>query len=258
MTTEPIQKRVLVRERVIHFIWQHLLLLISLFVMTLGVAVCVRSNFGSSVISSNPLVMTLAGEAGKMPALTIGEYTNLMNVVLVIGQFLILRRRFELIQLFQLLIGFFFGVLLDVNMYLTSWMNCEELWSQIVAQVSGCVILGTGIAFEVKCGSVTMPGEGFPAALCKAYGMKFPKAKICVDVSLVAIAVGFCYLFFGHWLWNVAGPGTLFAMFFVGIVVKFYHGRIDWFDRVLGYRPGFRRYVYGLQKYLLHHNNGEE
>lgn len=255
-TTNLTLKPVLEKERVIHFLWQHLLLLVSLFIMTFGVAVCVRSNFGSSVISSNPLVMTLAGEIGKMPALSIGEYTNLMNVILVFGQFLILRRKFELIQLFQLIIGFFFGFLLDINMYLTSWMSCESLWSQIAAQVGGCVVLGTGIAFEVKCGSITMPGEGFPAALCKAFGMKFPKAKICVDVSLVVIAVLFCYLFFGRWLWNVAGPGTLFAMFFVGMVVKFYHGRMGWFDRILGYRPGFRRYIYGLQKYLMQHQDG--
>lgn len=63
--------------------------------MTFGVALCVRSNLGSSVISSIPLAMTLAGEAGKAPGWTIGDYTNVMNVVLVFGQMLILRSRFE-------------------------------------------------------------------------------------------------------------------------------------------------------------------
>ncbi len=89
------------KEKVISFVWQHLLLLISLFIMTLGVAICVRSNFGSSVISSIPFVMALAGEVGKVPGLTIGEFTYIMNIVLVFGQFLILRRRFDPIQCLQ-------------------------------------------------------------------------------------------------------------------------------------------------------------
>ena len=50
------------RDRIISFIWQHLLLLISIYVMTLGVAVCVGSQLGSSVISTIPYVMASAGE----------------------------------------------------------------------------------------------------------------------------------------------------------------------------------------------------
>lgn len=42
------------KERVIEFLWQHILLLTSMFFMTLGVALCVRSNLGSGVIILNP------------------------------------------------------------------------------------------------------------------------------------------------------------------------------------------------------------
>ncbi|MDE7114993.1 MAG: hypothetical protein K2O56_01035 [Muribaculaceae bacterium] len=238
------------KERIVSFLWQHLLLVCSLFIMTLGVAVCVRSNFGSSVISSIPLAMTLAGAEGKAPGLTIGDYTNIMNIVLVFGQILILRRRFEKMQLFQLIIGFLFGFLLDVNMYLTSSVICDTLLTKSAAQLAGCLILGLGIAFEIRCGSVTMPGEGFPAAISKAGGIPFAKAKICVDISLVVIAVILGYAYFGKWLWNVVGPGTLFAMFFVGMVVRVLDKHMGWFDRLLHYRPGFRRYLFGLARYL--------
>ena len=109
-----------VKGKIISFIWQHFLLAISLFIMTLGVALSVRSNLGSSVISTIPFVMTLAGDDVMAPALTIGEYTYLMNAALVGFQILILRRRFHPVQLFQLIIGFLFGFLLDINMWLTS------------------------------------------------------------------------------------------------------------------------------------------
>lgn len=241
------------RETLISFCWQHLLLLASLFVMTLGVSVCLRSGVGSSVISVLPYVFQNAGERHLAPALTIGDYTQMMNAILVLGQLLVLRRRFEAVQLFQLLIGFFFGYLIDLNMALTTWLQPETWAEKGLSQIAGCIILGVGIAFEVRCGSVTMPGEGFPMAVCKVTGRPFPRVKIIVDSTLVVLGVVACYAFFGQWMWHIIGPGTLLAMFFVGLVVKAVGKRIAWFDRVLAYRPGFRRYVYGLARMLYKH-----
>ena len=148
------------KERAISFLWQHLLLLGSLYLMTLGVVLCVKSSLGSSVISSLPFVFSLAGPISRVPEWTIGDYTIAMNFILVLCQILILRRKFDPMQLFQLVIGFVFGWLIDLNMRLTSGLECVTLPAQLLAQFAGCTIMGVGIAFEVRCGSVTMPGEG--------------------------------------------------------------------------------------------------
>lgn len=238
------------KERVISFVWQHMLLTISLFIMTLGVALCVRSNLGSSVISTIPFVFTLAGNADYVPQWTIGQYTYVMNFLLVLCQILMLRRKFEPMQLFQLLIGFLFGFLLDVNMAITKSMEYESLLYRSIEQFAGCSVLGLGIAFEIRCGSVTMPGEGITVAFSRVSSIPFAKAKIIVDCLLVAIAVACGYVFFSRWLWNVVGPGTLFAMIYVGLVVKLLNPRLSWFDRILCSRPGFRRYIYGLARFI--------
>ncbi|MDE6684514.1 MAG: hypothetical protein K2J94_04970, partial [Duncaniella sp.] len=131
------------KEKVIGFVWQHVLLLLSMFFMTFGVALCVRSNLGSGVISSIPMSFSLAGEAGLAPGWTIGGYTNIMNVILVVAQIIVLRRMFEPMQLFQIVIGFVFGCLLDVNMWLTSFFSTyESLPAQVIAQFTGATILG--------------------------------------------------------------------------------------------------------------------
>lgn len=239
------------KDRIISFIWQHVLLLISLYIMTLGVAVCVRSMLGSSVISTLPYVFETAGKRGiGVPELTIGQYTYIMNALLVVGQICVLRRKFEAVQLFQLLVGFVFGSLIDLNMLLTTWLAPTTLAAKTVAQVAGCTILGLGIALEVRCGSVTMPGEGFPVAISAVTGVEFPKVKICVDTGLVVLAIIFSYVFFGAWQWYIVGVGTLFAMVYVGMVVRTVGKRLAWFDRLLAYKPGFRRYVYGLARML--------
>lgn len=156
-----------VKEKIISFAWQHILLLFALYIMTLGIALCVKSMLGSSVISVLPYVFHDAGTNGQVPALTIGQYTFIMNALLVVGQIGILRRQFEPVQLFQLLVGFVFGLLIDLNMNLISWLQPIALWEKATAQLVGCTILAAGIAFEVRCGSITMPGEGFPVAVSK-------------------------------------------------------------------------------------------
>lgn len=245
------------KEKIIGFVWQHILLLLSMFFMTFGVALCVRSNLGSGVISSIPMAFSLAGEAGKAPGLTIGGYTNIMNVILVVAQILVLRRRFEPIQLFQLLIGFVFGFLLDVNVWLTSFFSTyQALPSQIIVQLLGATILGCAVATEIRCGSVTMPGEGIQVAIAKVSGRPFPTVKIIVDTTLVILAVISGFYFFGSWPLTVVGPGTLFAMFYVGYVVKLVNPHLGWFDRLLDYRPGFRRYIYGLARFIYPKHEG--
>lgn len=118
------------KEKIISFAWQHLLLLIALYIMTLGVATCVKSMLGSSVISVLPYVFQDAGIHGMTPKLTIGQYTFIMNGVLVLGQLGVLRRQFDPLQLFQLLIGFVFGMLIDLNMYLVSWLQPTAVWEK--------------------------------------------------------------------------------------------------------------------------------
>ena len=239
------------KDKVIGFFWQHFLLLLSMFFMTLGVALCVRSNLGSGVISSLPMSFSIAGEAGIVPGLTIGCYTYIMNFILVGAQIVVLRRRFEPIQLFQLLVGFVFGFFLDLNMLLTSYLSTyQSLPAQIIAQLAGATVLGCAVAIEIRCGSITMPGEGIQVAIARVTGKPFPIVKMMVDTTLVILAVISGYCFFGVWPWTVVGPGTLFAMFYVGYVVKLVNPHLGWFDRMLDYRPGFRRYIYGLARYI--------
>lgn len=238
------------KEKIIGFAWQHVLLLASMYFMTLGVALCVRSNLGSGVISAIPMAFSIAGEHGLAPGLTIGGYTNIMNAIFVAAQIAVLRRRFQPVQLFQLAVGFVFGAMLDVNMWLTAQVSFSgHLW-QIAEQLLGATVLGVAVAAEVRCGSVTMPGEGIQVAISRVTGAPFPKVKIMVDTALVVLAVVSGYIFFGYWMWNVVGPGTLFAMFYVGWIVKTVNPHMGWFDRLLEYRPGFRRHIYGLARFI--------
>ena len=238
------------KQRIIGFIWQHVLLLLSLFLLSLGVAICIRSSLGSSVISALPYSFSLAGEDGLVPQFTLGMYTNILNVLLVLGQIIVLRNKFKPIQLLQLFIGIVFGLLIDLSMILTTVLITSDIMFQLIEMIVGSSIMALGVAMEIRCASITMPGEGLPAALSKKTGKPFANMKIYVDLCLVLSAIISMFIFFGIWKWNIVGAGTLFAAIYCGMAVKFINKRLDWFDRLLGYQPGFRRYFFGLAHYI--------
>ena len=247
--------KVSIKEKIIGFVWQHLWLLVSLFVLALGVSLCVRSDLGSSVISSAPYAFTIAGERGLAPGWSLGMYTNVLNVLLVAGQIIVLKKKFQAVQLLQLFVGIIFGIFIDMSMELTSGLIYENVAAKMALMVAGSTLMALGVALEIKCASITMPGEGLPAALSKQTHKPFANMKICVDISLVALAILSSYMFFGRWMWNVVGIGTLFAMLYIGFAVKVISRRLGWFDHLLGYRPGFRRYLYGLARFLFRHKD---
>lgn len=222
------------KNKTFSFARRQLLLLVSLFFLAFGVSLCVRSDLGSSVISSAPYAFFLAGKRNLAPEWSLGMYTNLLNVLLVAGQIVVLRRRYRPWQLLQLLIGVVFGALIDVSMAMTVILDSvEDLYIRLLIMLAGSTLMALGVSMEMRCASITMPGEGLPAALSRVTGKSFADMKILTDTILVATAVAASFLFFGEWMWNVVGGGTLFAMLYIGFAVKFISRRLRWFDMLL-------------------------
>ena len=72
---------------------------IGLFVMTIGIALSVKSNLGVSPVSSIPYTMTCVW------GIEMGKATILFHIILVLIQILLLRKKFKPVQLLQVVIG---------------------------------------------------------------------------------------------------------------------------------------------------------
>ncbi len=206
---------------------------LSLFILALGVALTLRADLGSSPISCPPYVLSRAPQGG----LTIGGYIFCMQFFFVAAQVALLRKDFQKIQLLQLGVCLLFGSFTDLAMFLTEpfqWSNTLSgytlRWLQLVL---GGAILGIGVAWEVRCDVLMIPGEGLPATIAKVFRIDFGKVKIVFDVILVLAAVVLCYVFWGRWRWDMVGIGTLFSMFYVGIIVRLVNPHLSWLDNWL-------------------------
>lgn len=192
---------------------RYLMLLVGLLIMSFGVGFSIKAGLGTSPVSSIPYVLSLIAEP-----MTVGETTILVNCLLVLLQVILLRRRFQLVQLIQVPVAVAFGYLTDFAVWVLSGVSPAAYWQQWLCCIAGILLVGIGVSFEVTADVVTMAGEGVALALCKAFGMKFPNAKVTVDCSMVIIAVVLS-LGFLHRLEGVR-EGTVAAAIFVGMTAR--------------------------------------
>lgn len=206
---------------------------VSLFILAVGVALTLRANLGSSPISCPPYVLSLAPGS----RLSVGTYIFCMQFFFVVAQIVLLKKNFPKIQLLQLAVCLLFGSFTDVAMFLTEplqWDNSLAGWLCRWIQLAvGGAILGIGVAWEVRCDVLMIPGEGLPATISRVFRIDFGKVKIVFDTALVVVAVALCYIFWGKWRWEMVGFGTLFSMFYVGIIVRLVTPHFSWLENWL-------------------------
>lgn len=206
------------------------LLAVGLVIMAFGVAFSIQAGLGTSPISSLPYVVDL------ISPLTVGTATICMHVVFILLQILILRRRYDPIQLMQLPVALVFGGLTDLVVWVIQDVGSEWYAGRWGLCLVGILLVAVGVACEVTAGVVTLAGEGFVLAVCKVTGLPFGNMKVAFDLTLVASACLLSLLFL-HRLEGVR-EGTAAAALLVGLLAKrMQPGMKRWFDRVRGETP---------------------
>ena len=96
----------------------------------------VDTGLGVSPISSVPYVLNQ-----QFSFISLGMFTFLWNVVLILGQILILRKEFKPLELLQLPLSFLFGWFVDICKWLLSGMVLSEYWMSLIVLLTGCLVL---------------------------------------------------------------------------------------------------------------------
>ena len=195
---------------------RYILFAISLFFMGLGIALTKHGDLGVSPISSLANVVSM-----KFTFLSFGTWLMITNFLLILGQILLLRRKFKLIQLLQIPISFIFGYFTDLGMMIVGGIPNENYAVKLILVFSGIVVLGFGITLGVIADVVLNSGEAFVKALSDVTKKDFGNTKIFFDISLVVLSVVFSLIFFDG---KVIGTreGTLLSAICLGFVVKFF------------------------------------
>lgn len=191
---------------------RYLIFTLGLFVSSFGVAVITKADLGTSPISAIPYVLSL-----YFP-LTLGEFTIVFSIVLILAQLIILRRDFRPAHLLQLPVSVVFGYFIDFSMYVLGGFAPGAYVLKIAMLLAGCLILGVGVYMEVLADVVMLPGESFVRAVVMKIEKEFGTMKITFDVSMAAIAVILSLAFMSH----IVGvrEGTVIAALLVGAIAR--------------------------------------
>ena len=204
---------------------RYIFLLAGLFVNGLGVSFITKAGLGTSPITSIPYTLSL----GFTP--TVGMFTLVFNIFLVILQVILLRRNFQLQNLLQLPIIALFSFFIDLTMSLLGFIQPETYLLKVISLVIGCLILGFGVFMEMVANVAMLPGEATVRAVSDVVSTDFGKTKIAFDSSMTVIAAILSFIMFRHL--DGVREGTIVAAILVGFIARIFKKYIGGIEKIL-------------------------
>lgn len=204
---------------------RYIFLLVGLFVNGLGVSFITKAGLGTSPITSIPYTLSL----GFTP--TVGMFTFVFNIFLIILQVILLRRNFQLQNLLQLPIIALFSFFIDLTMSLLGFMQPETYAMKVVSLIVGCLILGFGVFMEMVANVAMLPGEATIRAVSDVFSTDFGKTKIAFDSSMTVIAAILSFIMFKHL--DGVREGTIVAAILVGFIARLFKKYIGGIEKIL-------------------------
>lgn len=204
---------------------RYIVFLIGLFINSLGVSLITKANLGTSPISSIPYVLSL-----NLP-FTLGQFTIVFSLLLILIQLAILRKNFRAEHLLQIPISILFGYFIDLTMELLFFIHPHSYLVSVVYLLIGCVILGFGVYTEVLANVAMLPGESFVRAVSSTWNREFGATKVAFDVSLTVIA-GVLSFLFAQRLDGIR-EGTIIAALLVGFIARLFGRKLSFLNGLL-------------------------
>lgn len=203
---------------------RYIFLLAGLFASGLGVSFITKTGLGTSPITSIPYTLSL----GFTP--TVGMFTLVFNIFLIILQVILLRRNFQLQNLLQLPIIALFSFFIDLTMSLLGFMQPETYAMKVVSLIVGCLILGFGVFMEMVANVAMLPGEATVRAVSDVFSTDFGKTKIAFDSSMTVIAAILSFIMFKHL--DGVREGTIVAAILVGFIARLFKKYIGGIEKI--------------------------
>ena len=183
-----------------------------------SVVLMLYSGSGISAISSVPYAFSEV-----FPFLTLGTWTYIFQGLLIFS-LMILRKKFVPSYLLSFVMGFVFGIMVDVH---EAWITMlpQNIPFRILYFCISYVVLCMGIALSNRCKMPIIPTDLFPRELNDILKIPYSRVKICFDVICLMVTLIMTLGFLGPI--NGLGIGTVLAAFTMGKVIGSLGEQID-------------------------------
>ena len=105
-------------NRVGNIIFRYVVASVGLFMIAFAIALAIKSNLGTAPLSCVAYVLNL-----DIPGISVGAFTFLVNMVYILVQLAVLRKRFKLVSLMQVVASVVFGYMIDASLWMLGWLE---------------------------------------------------------------------------------------------------------------------------------------
>lgn len=195
-----------------------LALILVVLINSFGIVLMLHSGSGISAISSVPYAFSEV-----IPKLSLGTWTYIFQGLLILS-LMILRKKFVPQYLFSFVVGFAFGIMVDIH---ELWVNLLPLTLplRIIYFCISYFVICFGIALSNRCKLPIIPTDLFPRELSYITKIPYSKIKISFDVICLLATAIITFVFIGQI--KGLGVGTVLAAFTMGKAIGLTGEKID-------------------------------
>lgn len=203
--------------------------IVGLLFTALGVAFATKAGLGTSPISAIPYTMSLI-----LPRLTIGNWTIIFNLLLVMGHMVILHDEFRRpifiveVLITQAVVVTIFGYAIDFWMFCFDALSPEMYILKIMLLLVSCVCIAFGIYLQLCSDVALLPGDLFNAAIAKVLNKEYGYVRVASDIVMSTTAAVLCLIFLGALIG--VREGTIIACLIVGNIINFFNRHFQKFN----------------------------
>lgn len=199
---------------------------LGLIFIAIGVALSLKSNLGTAPVSCPPAVLNL-----RWTRITVGTFTWMMHLVMILLQVILLGKKFELRFLMQIPAAFVFGYLCDAAIWLIAPLQIPGYGMKMVFCLLTVLVTAIGIRIEIIANAWMLAGDKTTAVLSDVTRIPFSTVKILFDIFLVALSAAFSWACFkdptGNGNQVIIREGTLILAILTGLCMKLTDPLID-------------------------------
>ena len=175
----------------VQFVIRVLIYCLGLLSLAFGVAFSVNSNLGVSPVNSLPYVIS------RIRNVQMGTCVTAVFCFYILLQILILGRKFNPVNLLQILFSTIFGYFVDFAKMVLGDFAIPTYFGQLTMLAVSIPLIALGIVLYMDAQLVPMPMEGLSSCLADKFGVSFPNMKTIIDCLVVGIGLVLCFVFLG-------------------------------------------------------------
>ncbi len=194
-------------------LYKYLLTTLGFTIVGIACAFTIKANIGIGAYDA------VAKSLSDITHIQVGTMTIIVNSSCVLGQILILKKDFKLLQILQVPMSILLGTVINFVYYNLLTFTLDSYILGIIMYILATLVVAFGVALVMSVNEVTLALEGFCLALTRIIPIDFAKLRQYADFLSIAIVVILTLCF--QLQWSI-GLGTIIGALIFGPILGIY------------------------------------